>query len=138
MSLEKILEKIIADAKEETEQIIRESRARAETIKKEADEEAAIRGESYIKEAEREANLQASRIITQTRLESKLDILRLKKELLEEVLDKALGPEFLERRRLRKKVIMKDGVREEEVDGDRFVAELRLRLEKEILEALKI
>jgi V/A-type H+-transporting ATPase subunit E len=138
MSLEKIIEKIIADAQAEADRIILESRQKAEAIKKDAEEQAFGKAEAYRKEVEREAQLQASRVITQARLEKKLALLRQKRELLEEVLKKSLEDDSLPKERLAKKVILKEGEQEEAMDRERLVEELRSKLEADILEALKV
>lgn len=138
MSLEKIIDKIMADARAEAERIILESRHKAEAIKKAAEEQVSSRASAYRKEVEREAMLQASRIVTQARLEKKLTLLRQKKELLEEVLKKTLEDGSLSKKTLTKKVILKGGEQEEAVDRERLVEELRSKLENDILKALKI
>ncbi|MBM3284422.1 MAG: hypothetical protein FJY81_00955 [Candidatus Aminicenantes bacterium] len=138
MSLEKIIEKIIADAQTEAEKIVLESRQKAEAIKKAAYEEAREQAQAYQREAEREALLQASRLVTQARLEKKLNILRQKKDLLEEVLKKALEDGALREKSMTRKVILKEGEREEPLDSEKLIEGLRSKLENEILEALKI
>ncbi len=138
MSLEKIIDKIIADARAEAERIILESRHKAEALKKTAEEQASSQASAYRKEVEREAMLQASRIVTQARLEKKLALLRQKKELLEEVLKKTLEDGSLPKKTLTKKVILKGGEQEEAMDREKLVEELRSRLENDILKALKI
>jgi vacuolar-type H+-ATPase subunit H len=138
MSLEKIVEKIIADARAEAEQIILETRARAEGIKKAAQEEAEKRAAAFLQEAEREARLQAGRIVTQARLEKRMKILLEKRALLEQVLTRAMSAEVVGRRKLKKKVVAKEGERAEEIGREQLFEELRSRLEKDILDALKI
>lgn len=138
MSLEKIIEKIIADARVEAEAIIEESRQRAEDIKNKAREEAMELASRYRQEVERQARLEASRIITQARLEKKLTLLRQRKDLLEEALRKALSDQAVEQKMLTKKVIFKQGEREETMDRERLIEELRTKLEYDIVEALKL
>ncbi|MGQ9673465.1 MAG: V-type ATP synthase subunit E family protein [Candidatus Aminicenantales bacterium] len=138
MSLEKIIDTILSDARAEAENIIRESQKRAEEIKKRAQEEALEQAALYRQEAEREARLEASRILTQARLEKKLSLLRQRKELIEEVLKRALAENILEQGMLFKKVILKKGERQEAVDRERFFEEFRTRLENDIVEALKL
>lgn len=138
MSLEKIIDKIIADARAEAERIILESRHKAEAIKKAAEEQASSQTSAYRKEVEREAMLQASRIVTQARLEKKLTLLRQKRELLEEVLKKTLEDDSLRKKTPVRKVILKGGVKEEAMDREKLIEELRSRLENDILKALKI
>jgi vacuolar-type H+-ATPase subunit H len=138
MSLEKIVEKIIADARSEGEKIILESRRRAEEIKEAARKEAEDKAAARRVEVEREARLQAGRIVSQARLEKKLRLLTQKRELLDEVLTRALASDSFRRLELKRQVVVKDGVREEVLDRGKFLAELRTRLEEEILDALKL
>jgi len=138
MSLEKIVEKIIADARSEGEKIILESRRTAEEIKAAARKEAEEKAAARRSEVERDARLQASRIVSQARLEKKLRLLTQKRELLDEVLTKAFDSDSFRRLEFKRQVVFRDGVREEAFDRGKFVAELRTRLEEEILDALKI
>jgi vacuolar-type H+-ATPase subunit H len=138
MGLEQIVEKIIAEGKAEAEGIIQESREKAADIRAAAEKEAAERAAAFLKETEREASLQANQIMAQARLEKKIALLRQKREHLDEVLRKAFGQTAPDEIRLRRKVVVKDGIREEPFDPDRLLEELRPRLEKDILEALKI
>ena len=138
MSLEKILEKIIVDANAEAEKILLENRERANGIKERAEKEASESAEVLMKEAERLGHLEASRLITQARLETKINILDQKKELVQEVLEKAFQKKLLEKTGLKRKIITKQGEREEPLDEARLKEELRSRLENEILETLGI
>ena len=69
MSLEKIIAKILDDARAEAERIAAEGGLRAEAIRDEARREAERQAEILVREAEREARLEAVRIVTQARLE---------------------------------------------------------------------
>lgn len=138
MSLEKILKKIIDDAQSEADKVILESQKKAEEIKEKARQEASDLAEALVKEEERQGNLEANRLITQARLEKKISILSRKKELIDEVLEKAFQEGALEKEALKRKVIMKDGERIEPYDEERLKGELRLKLENEIIKALKI
>lgn len=136
--METIIEKILADARTEAGKIVQESREKADKIREAARAEASELARSVIQEAERRGNLEASRLLTQARLESRLKILSLKKTLVDEVLDKAIQKKGLEAKKLKRKVILKDGEREEAYDLSRLREELRAKLEKFILEALGI
>jgi vacuolar-type H+-ATPase subunit E/Vma4 len=138
MSLEKILEKIIDDANAEAEKILLENREKANGIKERAEKEASESAEVLVKEAERLGQLEASRLITQARLETKINILDQKKELVQEVLEKAFQKKLLEKTGLKRKIITKQGEREAPLDEARLKEELRSRLENEILEILGI
>lgn len=138
MSLEKILKKIIDDAQSEADKIILESEGKAEEIKEKAHEEALNLAEALMKEEERKAQLEASRLITQARLEKRISILSRKKELIDEVLEKAFQKRELGKEGLKRKIILKDGEKEEPYDEQRLKGEFRSKLENEIIEALKI
>jgi len=138
MSLEKILKKIIDDAQSEADKIILESEMKAGEIKEKAREEATNLAEALIKEEERKSQLEASRLITQARLERRISILSRKRELVDEVLEKAFQKGGLRKEGLKRKVILKDGEKEEPYDEKRLKEELRLKLENEIIEVLKI
>lgn len=138
MSLEKILEKISSDAQTEADNIISESKRKADEIKEAARREAEELAAAMMKEAERKANLEASRLITQARLEKKINILSQKKELIDEILKKAIRRADVGEKELKKKIVLKDGEREESYHSDRLLNELRPKLENYILKVLKI
>ena len=138
MSLEKILQRIEKDAQLESRRIILENEKKAKQIKENARKEASELAKTLLKEAEREAQLEASRLITQARLERKINLLARKKDLIEEVLDRAFRSESLEKKGLKKKIILKDGEREESFDQEKLKEELRPALENYIVEVLKI
>jgi len=138
MSLEKILEKIIDDANAEADKIILESREKAEEIKEKAEKEALQLAEALAKEADRQGQLEASRLITQARLETKINILSRKKELIQEVMEKAFQKKILGKEGLKRTIITKEGEKEEPFDEARLKKELRSKLENEIIEVLGI
>lgn len=138
MSLEKLVEKILADARAEAEQIVLRSREKADEIREAARKEGKEKAASILAEAEREARLQSSRILSQAKLEKKLRVLEEKRKLLEEVLTQALGSDQLRHVSLKKKIIAKDGEQEEVLRQEQFREELRSRLECDILDLLRI
>jgi vacuolar-type H+-ATPase subunit H len=138
MSLEKILEKIISDAQSEADKIMLESQKKAEEIREKAQKEASDLAGVMLKEAERQGHLEASRLVTQARLEKKINMLSRKKELIEEVLEKAFMQGTRGKPGLKRKIIMKKGESEEPYDKEKLKEELRAKLENEILEALEI
>ncbi len=138
MSLEKILDKIINDASAEADKILVESREKAEKIKEEAEKKASELAGALVEDAKRQGQLEASRLITQARLETKINILSQKKEIIQEVMEKAFQKEILEKKGLTKTIITKEGEREEAFDEARLKEELRSRLENEIIEILGI
>lgn len=138
MSLEKLVEKILTDARAEAEQIVLRSREKADEIREAARQEGKEKAASILAEAEREARLQASRILSQAKLDKKLRVLEEKRKLLEEVLTQALESGPLRHVSLKKRIIVKDGEQEEILRPEQFREELRSRLECDILDLLKI
>jgi hypothetical protein len=137
MGIENIIEKILAEGRVEAERIVQENRKKAAEIRAAA-EEAGERASATLKEAEREASLQANQIMAQARLEKRIALLRQKREILDEVLKKAFSQTPGGEIHLKRQVVEKDGIREEQFGRDRLLEELRARLERDILEALKI
>ncbi len=138
MSLKKILKKIIDDAQDEAEKINVESQKKAEEIRKRAQKEAEQIAETLVKEAERQGRLEASRLVTQARLEKKIKILSSKRQLIEEVLEKAFKEGTSGMREIKRKIILKDGEKEEPYAEEKLKEELRFALENDIIEALGI
>lgn len=138
MSLEKILDKIADDANAEADEIRLESRKKAEKIKEEAEKKASELADALLEEAEKQGQLEASRLITQARLETRINILSRKKELVQEVMEKAFQKKVLGKKGLKRTIITKEGEREEPLDQARLKEELRSKLENEIIEVLGI
>ncbi len=138
MSLEKILNTIIEYAQAEAVVIVKESQSKAEGIKEMARKEALELAEALHAEEERQGRLEASRLITQARLEGRIDILSTKKEIIEDVLAKALDKERSSIEKLKRRIIMKEGEREEAFDESRLLDEIRPQLEKFINDALEL
>jgi vacuolar-type H+-ATPase subunit E/Vma4 len=138
MSLEKIIERILAEAQVEAERIIQESRIKADDIREKARIEGQERAKALLDEVERQGKLEASRLITQARLEKRIKILSCKKELIDEVLARAFQKENIAHKGVRQKIIMKDGEKEVSFDQERLKQELRPMLERDIAEALKL
>ena len=138
MSLEKIVDKILEEARSEVEQILLESRQKAEEITQNARKQGELQANAIIEQAERQGNLEASRLVTQARLEKRIKILSYKKDLIDEVLEKAFQKQKGEKIGLKRKIIRKDGEYEEFIDQEKLKQELRPRMEKDIAEVLKI
>jgi len=138
MSLEKILKRVNDNAQAEIKRIILESEKKAADIKEKAQQEACQKAEALVKEIEKEANLEASRIITKARLQKKINLLKRKKELIDEVLTKAFEEEKLDEKKLIKKIVLKKGERQEQLEIERLKEELRPKLENYIAEVLKL
>jgi vacuolar-type H+-ATPase subunit H len=138
MSLEKIIDRILQDAQKEADGIIAENQKKADEIKKAALKDAEVLAESLFKEEERQGELEASRILTQARLEGKVKILSYKRTLIDKVLEKAFQKQDLDQGVLRRKVILKDGEKEESFDKEKLKNEIRPKLESYIAKVLGI
>ena len=138
MSLEKILDKILEDARSEAERILQDSRQKAGEITQNARNQGEMQAKAILEQAEKQGNLEASRLITQARLEKRIKILSCKKDLIDEVLDKAFQSQKDEDIGLKRKIVLKDGELEESFDREKLKQELRPKLEKDIAEVLKI
>ncbi|MBN1222209.1 MAG: hypothetical protein JXB23_03100 [Candidatus Aminicenantes bacterium] len=136
MSLENILKKIIEDARAEAAAVIEECKAKAEEIQQKVREDASAQAEFLLQEEERKGTLEASRIVTQARLQKRLDVLASKKELIDEVLTRAFQKSRLAETSMKRKLILKDGEREEIFDEKKMMDELRPQMEKFISEVL--
>ncbi len=138
MSLEKILERILADAQTEADRFIKESHRKADEIREKAHQQGKEQAEALLEEVERQGRLEASRLVTQARLDKRIKILACKKELIDKVLDRAFQKARFEEKGLKQKIIMKDGEKEVSFDPEKLKQELRPGLENEIAEVLKI
>lgn len=138
MSLEKIIEKILDDARSEAQVIVEESKVKAEEIKVAARHEAQDQAERLITEYQKQGKLEASRIVTQARLERQISSLACKKELIAEVIDKAFQKEKISKEMLKRKVVLKDGEKEEYFSEENLKDELKPQLEGYIAEMLKL
>lgn len=138
MSLEKIINKILDDAHSEAQVIVEESKAKAEEIKTAARQDAQGQAERLIAEYQKQGKLEASRIVTQARLERQISSLACKKELIAEVINKAFQQEKISKEMLKRKIVLKDGEKEEYFSEDNLKEELRPHLEGFIAEVLKI
>jgi V/A-type H+-transporting ATPase subunit E len=138
MSLENILDKILEEARSEAEQILLKGRQKAEEITQNARKQGEMQANDILDHAERQGNLEANRLVTQARLEKRIKILSCKRDLIDEVLDKAFQKQKGDKIGLKRKIIRKDGELEEFVDQEKLKQELRPKLEKDIAEVLKI
>jgi vacuolar-type H+-ATPase subunit E/Vma4 len=138
MSLEKILNTIIEDAQAEAVGIVKESQRKAEEIKEAARLEAEELALAIQAEGERLGRLESSRRITQARLEGRIDLLATKKKIIEDVLAEALNRERTRLKKLKRLIISKSGEKEEALDENRLLDEIRPQLEKFINDALKL
>ena len=138
MSLETIIEKIRSDAREEVDRIVEDHRVKARAIKEDADKAVVAQAADILKDAEREGRLEGGRILTRARLDRQIALLEARQSLVTEVMDKAFSGKLPKEGKLKRKIILKDGVREEEFSRDRLMGEMRPNLENEIVEILEI
>ena len=138
MSLEKIVEKVLNDARKEAAEISRESEKKAEEIRAAARKDASELAASLVEEAKRRAELEASRLVTQARLEGRIQLLRQKRELINRIVDEAFTRADIDERILKKEIISKHGTEEELRNRENLLEEIRPGLENYIIEVLKL
>jgi len=138
MSLENILNKIMKDARDEADRFIAEGKEKAEEIQNKAQQEAEEAAAALIDKIVKQAELEASRLVTQARLEKRIHLLSLKKEIIDKVLRQAFKKSSPVAETLKRKIILKDGEKEELFDEETLIEELRPKLEKFIAGELKI
>jgi len=89
MSLEKLLEKIENDAREEGRRILEEAEEEADLIRREAEEEARKESEAIARSFQVRAENERLKIVSQARLEGRIALLAAKDRILEEVFQEA-------------------------------------------------
>lgn len=89
MSLERLLEKIENDAREEGRRILDRAREEAARIRKEAEEEARKECEAISRSFQNRAENERLKILSQARLEGRIELLSAKDAILEEVFQEA-------------------------------------------------
>ncbi len=85
MSLERLLERIENDAREEGELIVARAEEEAALIREEAEEKARREGEAITRSFHAQAESERLKLLSQARLESRIELLAAKDELVEEV-----------------------------------------------------
>ena len=120
MSLEKLLEKIGKDAREESGLIVTRAEEEAARIRREAEEKAAREGEAIARSFHARADSERLKILSQARLESRIDLLAAKDELVESVFDEVMRS-FLGLPQERYRVWLKKTILKGVVSGDEEV-----------------
>lgn len=138
MSLDIIIAKVLGDARAEADRILAEHRGKAEALLRAEQRLSETQAEAVRREAGDEAALEAGRIVTQARLERRIGLLAARKELVDEVLERALAQGPLRDRALSMKVVSRGGETEEPFERARLLEEIRPGLENVIAEILKI
>jgi len=127
MALEDILKKIEEDFCQKKEIILKEAEAKKEAIIKEAEEKAEALSKDIILKATEEAKLEAERQLIREKLEIQKELLFFKRKILEEVFKKA--KEAISLKTIKKKIIMPDKEIEENLDKEKFLEEIKPKLE---------
>lgn len=138
MSLEHILQKIIEEAEQEASRLRKEAQQRAEQMIASNRQEAEKKAATIINLAEQEAQTEAMSIISQARLEKRLALLEVKRKWVDWVLNKAFEQADLLSSSMKKTIVTRRGIEQEEIEAERLRQDLRQRLEKLILELLGI
>ena len=111
MSLEKIIDKIQAEAKQKTEQIMKEAKEKAEEIKKESIEEATKRKAIILEQAKKDAQDREKRMLQMAQLSGRKTILGEKQNTLHmffsDVMDRLAGLNPEKYRKLMKHMLLK-------------------------------
>ncbi len=123
-NLSRIISVIEEDASREVERILGEARAKAEELKKAAEQEAQERREEILKRGRREAERERARIIASARLKAKKQMLDAKEEAIQKVFSevrKALEEISKDRKKYRE--VLKKLVAEaaESIGGDAVI-----------------
>ncbi len=138
MGLEDIINNIIKEAEEEAEKLRQNARATADKLIASSREEAEKKAAQLQRQAEQEGQVEALRILSQARLGKKLALLAARRKWVDMVLNKAGEEAGLHDQTVKRLIVTREGLEEEKVAEDRFKEDLRLRLEKQILELLGI
>ncbi len=138
MSLDHILTKIIEEAEEEASRLRQEAQQRAEQMILSNRQEAEKRAATIISQAEKEAQTEALSIISQAKLEKRLALLEVKRKWIDQVVNRALEESGLLSSSMKKTIVTRRGVEQIEIETERLRQDLRLRLEKLILDLLGI
>ncbi|MCM8801018.1 MAG: hypothetical protein NC912_03250 [Candidatus Omnitrophica bacterium] len=134
MGLEDILKRIAQDIQEKRNTILDQAEKERERIIKEAKEKAKALFDQILLEAETEAKQELERLTIKEKLEAQKEILAFKRKLLDEVFEKV--KDRLIQRVPKKRIITLDKEIEQELEKDRFLAEVKLRLEPEVAKLL--
>ena len=134
MSLESILERILAEAVAQQEKIIQEALTQAEKVMQEARQSADILYQDILQKAKADSLSQKQMRIVNARLGHKRNILEAKQELIESVFKKTKST--LKDAAVKKQLVFADKVSEAAADIDFYLSTLRQDYESEIARIL--
>lgn len=134
MAVEDIFKKISNDFQDKKDLILKEAELEREKIIKEAKEQAENIFKKILSEAEKEAEKEAERLTVLERLESQKEILSFKRKILDEVFERV--KEKFPLKVIKKRLITPDKEIEEDLDRDKFLEEIKPKLEPEISKIL--
>lgn len=130
MSLESILERILAEAVVQQEKIVQEARSQAEKVMQEARQSADILYQDMLQKAKADSLSQKQMRIVNARLGYKRNILEAKQELIESVFKKTKST--LKGSAIKKQLVFADKVSEAAADIDFYLGKLRQDYETDI------
>lgn len=134
MSLESILNYILAKADSEKQGIIREAKREADNIIREAKREAQELYQIIINQAKADCERHKQRLIVNARLEARNNLLKIKQELIDALIERlkpGLGKERLKGRR-----VFLDSEQDISEDANFYLDKIRLDYESEIARQL--
>ncbi len=134
MSLESILEYILAEAGLEADKIIQQANLEADKTIQEAKKEAEIIYREALVKEKTLYEKQKQKLLVEARLESKKDLLQARQELINEALEKLKFE--IKKDKLKKYRVLSDKIEEVHEDIDFYLEELRLKYETEIAKIL--
>jgi vacuolar-type H+-ATPase subunit E/Vma4 len=134
MSLELILKRILDEAENKKENIIREAEIEAERIKQEAMQQADALYQNILAAAKADCDKEKQRLIVGSRLEARKKILETKQELIASVFEKLKSTLRLEK--FKKEQVLADGAREVPGQAGFYLNKIRQDYEAEVAEIL--
>lgn len=137
MAVDDIVKKILSDADMEASNIKKKAEKKAEEILKVAEKQAQNKKNEYLDSFNQYMKQTVQKIITNANMEAKRIILVAKSEVIDEVFK--LAAKEIDKTRLPKKiVVLKDGQKEEAVNPEDFLMQLKLKLATPVAKTLNI
>lgn len=134
MAVEDILRRILKDSQNKRKEILDKAREEREKIIQEAKKVAERVFNETILKKENEARQEAQRQIILERLESRKVLLSFRRKILDDVF-KRINDIPLSKK-IKKKIIMPDKEREEDLEIEKYLEEIRPKLEPEVSKIL--
>jgi len=135
MSLESIIEHILAQANAEREEIIRQANDERDIILRQAKQEAETLYQANLKKERALYEKEKQRLITSARLESRKDLLKVKQELIDTIFEK-LKADIKGSTLLKKQIITHDKREETKAELSFYIEKFRFDYEADVARIL--